>query len=457
MSRHPYTYRQLLTSAVVPLVLMSSAESVWSADEGALVFASAQRAVVRISVRISQEQLESEQARLLEQAGKELYKLNELGSRFRKEASEAVPIGEEDENLREEDEYLRSFMQFMDRWQEGWKQRINALREQGTEPRQVGMGVIIDPSGIVLTCYSAIKSVTGTVPFTVLDYAGRSFDADVYAFDEATNIALLRIAEDACSGCVDIPSEEIRPLRGSDVFAIQSAYGLEPSPVRGMVGNYNVTLGTALLERYIQLQLEMFPGNFGAPVFTSDGKLLGILAGDYPANVNPKITCAIPQSMLADVAPDLIAYRYRPRGAIGVDLTSLTITGVHAGSAAERGGLIAGDELVAVDSRTLDTYRDLLQIVDKTRPGQKVVITVKRNNNLKQIRVTLGIYGAPPSEHEPTPSINLNDPSPQATPSPAAGTLSPESGGDRKDIAPLPTPPLIQTATAVSSMTPNDG
>ena len=438
----------LLSALAIAAACLTPFENAHAVDEGAVVFANAQRAVVRILVKISPRQLEAERSQMLEQAVAEARRLEEWKEQFSKnagspplaEAGDPVPIGEEDQRLKSE--LQKSFQQIAEDWQARWQKKIKALELQGTKPRHVGMGVIIDPSGIVLTCCNVVRSSTNPEPFTVVDYAGRQFDAVIHAADALTNIALLKIPPEACTDYIQVPSEDVRPLRGSDVFAIQSAYGLDPSPFRGIVCNFDIMLGNVLLERYIQLQMEMFPGNFGAPVFASDGNLLGMLVGDYPPASGPKITCAIPQKMLSDVVPDLIVHGYKPRGSIGIDLDPhqmLTISGVEPGSAADRAGLLAGDVLMAFDGRNLESYMDLTEIVDRTRPGQHVTVIVKRGHHVHQLEMILGADGAPPATH----GFEIDGAAPVPTP-PAQNA----GGSQGRNPTPISaTPPPIPSIT----------
>lgn len=67
----------------------------------------------------------------------------------------------------------------------------------------------------------------------------------------------------------------------------------------------------------------------------------------------------------------------------------LTVSEVHAGGAAETGGVNAGDELVAVDG-VRATEESLKRVVRDVAPGARVAVTLFRRDRLGTRRVTLG-------------------------------------------------------------------
>ncbi|MCH9755849.1 MAG: RIP metalloprotease RseP [Gammaproteobacteria bacterium] len=62
---------------------------------------------------------------------------------------------------------------------------------------------------------------------------------------------------------------------------------------------------------------------------------------------------------------------------------------VYADTPAMKAGLLVGDEVLAVDGQTISDWRELVNYV-KTRPDQKIVLTLKRGQKQKQLDVQLG-------------------------------------------------------------------
>lgn len=62
---------------------------------------------------------------------------------------------------------------------------------------------------------------------------------------------------------------------------------------------------------------------------------------------------------------------------------------VQAGSPAERAGIKAGDEIMAIDGKPVSDWMQIIKDIQK-RPKQSVLITVKRNNQTLQLTTTTG-------------------------------------------------------------------
>jgi S1-C subfamily serine protease len=60
------------------------------------------------------------------------------------------------------------------------------------------------------------------------------------------------------------------------------------------------------------------------------------------------------------------------------------------GSPAEKAGLKEGDVIVKVQDKTIKEISDLMEVMEKTKPGDKLSVTVKRDDKEKTFTVTLG-------------------------------------------------------------------
>jgi S1-C subfamily serine protease len=67
-----------------------------------------------------------------------------------------------------------------------------------------------------------------------------------------------------------------------------------------------------------------------------------------------------------------------------------TITGFADNSPAEKAGLKSGDVIVKLQDKPVKTRDDVLEIMGKTKPGEKVPVTVKRDGKEQTVNVTLG-------------------------------------------------------------------
>jgi S1-C subfamily serine protease len=68
-----------------------------------------------------------------------------------------------------------------------------------------------------------------------------------------------------------------------------------------------------------------------------------------------------------------------------------TITSfVGENSPAEKAGLKSGDVIVKVQDKPVKTLDELMEIMHKTKPGDKLAVTVKRDGKEQTVNVTLG-------------------------------------------------------------------
>lgn len=82
-------------------------------------------------------------------------------------------------------------------------------------------------------------------------------------------------------------------------------------------------------------------------------------------------------------------------GFLGVNLDdnaeAPTITSfVGDNSPAEKAGLKSGDVIVKVQDKPVKTLDELMEIMHKTKPGDKLAVTVKRDGKEQTVNVTLG-------------------------------------------------------------------
>jgi S1-C subfamily serine protease len=66
-----------------------------------------------------------------------------------------------------------------------------------------------------------------------------------------------------------------------------------------------------------------------------------------------------------------------------------TITGFAENSPAEKAGLKSGDVIVKVQDKPVKAREELLEIMQKTKPGDKLSVTVKRDGKEQTVNVTL--------------------------------------------------------------------
>jgi S1-C subfamily serine protease len=134
--------------------------------------------------------------------------------------------------------------------------------------RGAGSGVVIDPSGLVLTNRHVVDGVSGPIQIRLAD--GRSLAASVVSEDGRTNTALLRVELPANQ---TLPTAEIGmvPDVGSSVLTVGRPHG----------GSLSVGAGVLSAKRGGTLQIDAPVGNqnAGGAVVRADGALIGLVDG----------------------------------------------------------------------------------------------------------------------------------------------------------------------------------
>lgn len=183
-----------------------------------------------------------------------------------------------------------------------------------------GSGVVVDPSGVVLTNNHVIAP-ENRQKLSIRFANGKSYPARLLGTDPVGDIAVLRIQRETAQGLEDhpgpFPSVELAPadafIPGMVVFAVGNPFGLgdvdsTPTLTRGVLST-----GRIVRDDYtdaIQVDAPVNPGNSGGPSFDEQGLLLGIngqIRTTTGMRFNSGVGLAIASPQLADFIPRLTA------------------------------------------------------------------------------------------------------------------------------------------------------
>ena len=275
-------------------------------------------------------------------------------------------------------------------------------------PRQsAGSGVIVDArKGYVLTNHHVINGAD-RIDVTLQDR--RRFEAELIGSDEGTDIALLKIDAEDLTALPLGNSEDVRV--GDFVLAIGNPFGLGQTVTSGIVSALGRSgINAEGYEDFIQTDASINPGNSGGALIDIDGDLIGInTAIIAPSGGNVGIGFAVPVAMAEAVMNQILEYGEVRRGRLGVTIQDVTpeladaldldtaegavITEVQAGSAADKGGLLAGDVVVAVDGVAVLNASELRNRIGLTPVGEGLEISVLRDGRRKTVDVEIGVTG----------------------------------------------------------------
>jgi Do/DeqQ family serine protease len=289
--------------------------------------------------------------------------------------------------------------------------------------KALGSGVLVDPSGLVVTNYHVIENMTD-VRVALADK--REFDAEIVLRDPRTDLAALRI-----KGGDNFP---VLPMGDSDalevgdfVIAIGDPFGVGQTVTQGIVSALARTqIGASDYGFFIQTDAAINPGNSGGALVDLDGRLVGINSMIYSRSGGSMgLGFAIPVNMvkgvvaaalhggksvkrpwlgatLQDVSKDIAENLglARPAGAVVVDVAPR--------GPAAAAGLKRGDVIAAIDGQEVDDAESVGFRLGVKPLGGLAKLEVVRDG--RTLDLPLKLASAP--EIPPRDTLTIRTPSP---------------------------------------------
>jgi len=288
----------------------------------------------------------------------------------------------------------------------------------------LGSGFVFDKEGRIITNHHVVQD-SKSVDVTFID--GNRYVASVVGSDPFNDVAVIKIIQNI--------SEKLRPLIlgnssavevGDQVIAIGNPYGLAGSMSLGIVsqkGRLISTEGSAFsIPSVIQTDALINPGNSGGPLLNTQEEVIGMNTAGVLSDSGAfsGIGLAVPSNTISKIVPVLISKGNYTHPWLGISASSLTskltenfenlsrdFKGVYVDSItkngpADKAGLRGSttdqygdkhgtDIITAVDNRNVTYMEDLVSYLDENKkPGEKLNLTVLRNQSYLDIGVLLG-------------------------------------------------------------------
>lgn len=255
----------------------------------------------------------------------------------------------------------------------------------------MGSGVIIDPSGIILTNNHVVKDGSKVI---VRLHDGREFEAKDVTSDPKTDLAIVRI-----EGAGDLP---FAPLGDSEamnigdwVIAVGAPFRLQESVTAGIISGKSRVIGINDREEYLQTDAAINPGNSGGPLVNLGGEVIGIntaissTSGGYQG-----IGFAIPVNLAKWVVKQLEEHGEVKRAYLGVlvqpvdasladQLGMEKVQGAFVRTLQEDGpaaesGVKVGDVILEFAGHPIKQPSDLQRFVERSPVGSKQEMKIIR-------------------------------------------------------------------------------
>jgi S1-C subfamily serine protease len=280
-------------------------------------------------------------------------------------------------------------------------------------PEGTGSGFIWDEDGHVVTNHHVIQNAE-VAKVTLADHS--TWNARLVGDSPDHDLAVLKI---------DAPTKQLRPIPigsshdlqvGQKALAIGDPFGLDQTLTTGVVsalGREIRTHGGRPLAGMIQTDAAINPGNSGGPLLDSAGRLIGVNTAIYsPSGAYAGIGFAIPVDTVNQVIPELLRHGKIVRPSLGIRLADPQVArqlGVESGalvfdvlhdSPAANAGLRStrrdasgeiqlGDIIIALDGKPVKKPQDLFRLMEQDQVGQKVKLTLVRDDERQEVEVTL--------------------------------------------------------------------
>lgn len=301
-----------------------------------------------------------------------------------------------------------------------------------------GSGFVYDLQGHIITNAHVVldaREILVTFP------NGTVSQGVVVGTDEFSDLAVIRV-EVGPGVLLPVAFGDSLGIRvGEYIVAIGSPFGLENSMTTGIISATGRSLSSQRLinplteqiynnPSIIQIDAAVNPGNSGGPILNLQGEVVGVATAiRSDTGVFQGVAYAVPVNTVLRVVPQLIengsavypwlGVQAAPTDEAGLSMPVLAaeyglatnrgvlITGVLDGSPAFQAGLqggsevvvfrgrqfsLGGDIIVAIDGENINDLDELLTyLVERTSPGEAVVLTVIRGEQTLAVPLTLGV------------------------------------------------------------------
>ncbi len=266
----------------------------------------------------------------------------------------------------------------------------------------LGSGVIVDPSGLVITNFHVIR---GADEVKIATSDGREYESTILLKDQSLDLAVLKIESDEEFPVVPIGDSDAL-LVGDLVLAIGNPFGVGQTTTNGIVSALARShIGISDFGFFIQTDAAINPGNSGGALINMAGELVGINTAIFSqTGGSVGIGFAIPSNMASAVLESArggsdfferpwIGARFEPVDAQMAEALGMPrpagalVSDIDEGGPAQQAGVKPGDVVLAMNGAAIEhpdalDYRLATQAIGATvsftmlRQGQEMPVDI---------------------------------------------------------------------------------
>ncbi len=224
---------------------------------------------------------------------------------------------------------------------------------------------------------------------------GTKASATVAGSDPGTDLAVLKVDGHAGDPPVVAAGD---PVPGSLALSIGRSPDSGVNATLGIVsavsGSWRTWRG-GRLDRYIRLDLTLFPASSGGLVVNTKGEAIGIATSALSRIAG----LAIPASTVDRVVEEILSRGHVARGYLGVGLQPVELPDHHKGlivlslepdGPAAKAGVLIGDVMISLGGTPVDDTDDIQSVLERHAVGQTVAAGLVRGGTALSIDVVIG-------------------------------------------------------------------
>ncbi|MDR2907114.1 MAG: trypsin-like peptidase domain-containing protein [Bacteroidales bacterium] len=273
-----------------------------------------------------------------------------------------------------------------------------------------GSGVVISADGYIVTNNHVVQNAA-KVEITLNNR--KVYPAEVIGTDPSSDLALLKIEAKNLEFLTFGNSDLVHI--GEWVLAVGNPFNLTSTVTAGIVSakarnihilSQKMSGGERPIESFIQTDAAVNSGNSGGALVNLHGELIGINTAIASNNGSfSGYSFAIPANIAKKVSEDLRTFGHVQRAYLGIAFAPMDqniasanhlddVEGIYIGhvlkqSAADKAGLRVEDILLKIDTKSVNTEAELLEILGQHRPGDTVELTFLRNGQTSSVKAIL--------------------------------------------------------------------
>jgi S1-C subfamily serine protease len=308
----------------------------------------------------------------------------------------------------------------------------------------LGSGFVFDKEGRIITNHHVVRD-SKNVDVTFID--GNRYVASVIGSDPFNDIAVIDISQNISGKLSPLTLGNSSAVEvGDQVIAIGNPYGLAGSMSVGVVSQKGRLISTEgsqfSIPSVIQTDALINPGNSGGPLLNIGEEVIGMNTAGVLSDSGSfsGIGLAVPSNTISKIVPVLISTGNYTHPWLGISASTLTskltenfenlsrdFKGVYVdsiikdgpadnaglrGSTTDQYGDKHGNDIItAVDSHNVTYMEDLVSYIDENKqPGEKLDLTVIRNQTYLDLGVLLGDRSNSTKSDNSTKSEDAKDP-----------------------------------------------